>query len=107
MTSCVVIECEAETISTKVNLNHKEEFLYDSIIECIITNSEERFIQGRAYKSITYDKLHAELEARGISIPVYKDGKSKVKSYTQTARMQLKQKGKINFNRDHLWMTGE
>ena len=61
-----------------------------------------------AQKVITYDEMREVLEERGykeVLATKNKTTEQQIKSATQAARVALKKQGKINFNKDYIWVV--
>jgi phage/plasmid primase-like uncharacterized protein len=104
VTSCVVVTHEIEeSTKTKIKLSDVQEFVYDSIVYALSHIGRMRNL-GEAHGqqiSVSYEELRETLEERGFKEMV--DG-DKAKSLTQTARIALKKKRYINFNKNYIWL---
>jgi hypothetical protein len=104
--SCVVYGVqEPEEIPKPVKLSANEEFVYYAIVEKIgKVGSVRRMGEMGEHKSIDYFELKEELEHQGTRRLETESGRVTVKAATEAARKALKQKGKINFNKNYMWL---
>ena len=108
--SCVVVPAEVVAADKIITLSPQEQFVYDSVVESIITNGIKKSPEKdmAVVDCITYFDLYAKLEKRGFK-ELFKDDGSvdakTIKSATNTARLALKKKGKINFNSSFIWVV--
>jgi len=106
--SCVIEEYHPITKERMTGdaLNAREQFVYDTIIYALTTTSTMRTPSGydAKIKVIDYMELSEYLEQRGFKDLTKEDGSTTVKEATQTARLGLKKKGKINFDRNYIWL---
>lgn len=109
ITSCVVLPADVvEEINRKKMTSH-EKFVYNAILNCLITSGQERevFRGSPLIKSIDYHQLAETLEAAGYKNLFKEDGTHTANQATLAARMSLKDKGYINFNRTFIWISEE
>ena len=125
VTSCIVLPIsEPELVSKVVRLSSSEEFVYDSLVAAIDKVGIIKRVPGGTEKlCVDYFQLTQEMELRGshklfkeVTSPDEDDAdaivedKEKnantVKKATNVARKGLKQKGKVNFDRNYIWLIG-
>jgi hypothetical protein len=111
VTSCVVTEVAKEEIEFKEKeekLTAAQRFLWDAILNKMISSGERRKVISDMpeVKCITFEQLRDQLEMSGFK-ELYNGEKDKVKEATLVARLALKDKGKIGFNKHHLWLLDE
>jgi len=109
-TSCVVEACQERIKTRKVSLTPVQQFIYDGLVDAILTYGCVKNINKDMppVKCVSYDDLKDVLEERGykeIMETENKTSEQQIKSATQSARMALKNKGKINFNRKYIWVN--
>lgn len=109
VTSCVVVPCAVVTVEKEIKLTSIEKFIFDALLDCIISNGVARTVQKDALpvQSVTYFELYASLESRGFKELIDKEGEvdaKTIKAATNAARIGLKNKGKINFNSSFIWV---
>ena len=114
ITSCVVTPCEVAEVSKRdINLNAKEKFVLDSIKRALDTSGESRRpygTDGPLLKVIDYYRLADQLEEDGygkLFDSEKDDAEEKSVTKTRTARLGLKKKGYIGFNRAYIWLLDE
>jgi hypothetical protein len=110
VTSCVVTEVAKDeiehTITKATQLNAQQQFVYDSIVNQMIDTGALRLVKTDMpkVKCITFREFRERLESEGYR-ELFDGEKDKVKSATQTVRLQLKKLGKINFDSGYIWLT--
>lgn len=112
VTSCVVIPADVVEKAKVDVLNPTQQFVYDALVEAIITHGKERNIvkDMPAVKCVDYDELRVCMEKRGSRQFFATENKTtseQIKSATFTARAGLKKKGKINMTDGYIWIVGE
>ena len=110
VSSCVALPCEGVANSKKIRMNPVQTFIYDALLDALITNGAERqLIKGEnPIRCVTYDELRETMEEKGFKTMMETDKKTtseQIKSATQTARLGLKKLGKINFDGRYIWIT--
>ena len=108
VTSCTVMPIDApEKISSENGiLTINEQFIYEAILETLISvgRNVNLGIKYGTKQAIDYDQLTDELSRRGYKDLRKQDGESTVKTHTNSARIALRQKNKINFNDTYIWL---
>jgi hypothetical protein len=109
ITSCVVLPADVVEELNRKKMTSHEKFVYNAILNCLITNGEGRevFRGSPIIKSIDYHQLAETLEAAGYKNLFKEDGTHTANQATLAARMSLKDKGYINFNRTFIWISEE
>lgn len=111
VTSCVVIEKDAPTISIKTDhLNAMQTFVYDAIVEAISVHGQLRNVVPDAppVMCVTYDEIRIVTEKRGgkeFFATEKKTTAEQIKSATYNVRAALKKKGKINMSNNYVWLV--
>lgn len=108
VSSCTVESYELEGMASKPKraMNPHEQFVYDCLVNALISHGVTRvpFKGSDPVQSIDYFQLSEALEAAGYKDVFNADGTTKVGQVTFTARVGLKDKGLINFNRSNIWL---
>lgn len=109
VTSCVVIPCEAVASTNTAPLTPIQTFIFDALIDALLKVGVQRvmFKDGHPVWSVSYDEMREVMESRGfreIMATEKKTSAEQIKSATQSARLALKKLGKINFNKNYLWV---
>jgi len=91
-------------------MSNIQKFVYEAIVDAIITDGKyvPIFKGQSAVKCITYEELRQKLEERGYKEMMEDQKKTtsqQIKSATQSARIALQKKGKINFNGSNIWLV--
>lgn len=106
--SCVVNVIQKDDIvKTKkdTTLTPMQQFVYDAILNEMMITSELRMVEtGLTVKAITYDAFRVRLEEAGYKELLGGDDKDGTKSATQNARVALRDKNKIGFNKRFIWL---
>lgn len=110
VSSCVVAPCEVVEAVKKSKLTPLQQFIFDALADALIENGSPRQIYSGHPNiiSVTYDELRDVMESRGFKEIMETEKKStaeQIKSATQTARLALKNMGRINFNKKYIWVT--
>lgn len=107
VSSCVVLPAETiEKIRTQSMTNH-EKFIYDAIVNGLISHGQGReiYVGSGRIQTIDYHQLAVCLEDAGYKNLFKDDGTDTANQATLAARLGLKNKGYINFNRTYIWIT--
>ncbi len=110
--SCVVNVIEQPETTQKdrgQRLNDMQQFVYDALIETLISYGKERTPrQGMsAVKCVTYDQLADTMQEMGYKDLYDKDGKNNVKSVTNTVRASLRRKGIVGYDKGFIWVINK
>lgn len=110
VSSCVVVDTQQEASKSKDVLNAHEKFVFDAIMNALIDYAAPYSPKGTnvTVQAVDYFQLASTLENMG-----YRDlhgsdtPNDTVNKATLTARMALKKKGYINFDRGRIWVVNE
>lgn len=110
ITSCIVIPSEVVENQKVEKLNPIQTFVYEAIMEAMITYGRPRSVLPGLppFNSIDYDELRVVMESRGgkeFFATEKKTTSEQIKSATFSARAALKKKGKINMSDGFIWLV--
>ena len=110
VSSCVVLPTEVQSEVVEKILSAQESFMLDCIIMAVDSYGRMRKPEPNMseMKCIDYDDFYKVLVNRGYKELYDKNGDvtvKNIKSATNSARIQLKKKGRIMFNKDYLWLV--
>lgn len=110
VTSCVVVPSENATKKRPEKLSDMQEFVYEALVDCVMDYGMMRSVikDMPQVKCVSYDDFKESLENRGYRDLLATENKTteqQVKSATQTIRVNLKKRGKVNFNKNYIWLT--
>lgn len=112
VTSCVVVPSEGSILKDTKKMTPLCELIYESLVEALLKYAQSRVMykDNTAVPSVTYDELREIMEAKGFKEILATENKTtaqQIKSATQTARNSLRSQGKINFNKNYLWLISD
>jgi len=106
--SCVVRPVEKDDLTKPQQdqtLTPMQQFVYDAIVNAIAKCGTKRIPRqdnNYEYACIDYEQLRSELDMRGFKSMVDHD---KARDVTNNIRVSLRRMGKIDFNKNYIWLT--